>query len=944
MRYAAHKSWLVFWSLFIAMTVCSRSFADEVAEQLDFFEKRIRPVLIEHCYECHATDSKKIRGGFVLDSREGIRRGGESGPSVVPGALDESLLLDAIRYESFEMPPSGKLSDRVIADFEQWIRLGATDPREANAPPPSEPSIDIAKGKQFWSFRPLRESAPPEVEDSDWPESNVDRYLLSKLESVGVSPVNDADRPTLLRRAYYALVGLPPTPEQQQRFLESSAPTPIAFAEVVDQLLESKHFGERWGRHWLDVVRFAESSGGGRTLLFPDAWRYRDYVIDSFNVDTPFDEFIREQIAGDLLESNDWQTRRRQLTATAFLLLGPTNYELQDKEILEMDIVDEQIDTIGKAFMGMTVGCARCHDHKFDPIPITDYYAMAGILKNTKSVIHSNVSTWNTVNLPLPLQRESEVARHEAKLSALDEKLTVARKQLKKYGDGDKSLDVALLAGVVVDDVEATKVGKWKESTSIPRFVGAGYIHDGGDRTDERSVTFEVPLPGPGEYEVFIAYTAGKNRSPRVPIEISHAEGNTAKYVDQTKTLDRDDSFASLGVYRFEEAATVSVVNKGAAKGVVIADAVQLVSKGESRLRDDKELGQIASARSKLQARVKTLEGKIKSLKESGPKRPTAMAATDEEKAADIHLAIRGVVHNKGPVVKRGVLQIALNQEFPELGEDASGRVELADWLVDRSNPLTARVIVNRVWYWLFGEGLVRTVDNFGAMGEQPSHPELLDHLAVEFINDGWSVKRLIRRLMLSHVYRLSSVDSDKAISVDVDNRLLWRMNRRRMDAESIRDTLLHVSGELDDHLGGANIKPDTKIEYDYVFDSTRRSVYLPVFRNTLPPIFATFDFADPNIQGGKRTTSTIAPQALLLMNHPFVIEQSRRAAKKMLDDQAIETAGRIDHCYRQVLAREPSEAERQLAVSFLGEANDEARWALLYQTLFQSLDFRYIQ
>ena len=732
MRRAAHQSWIAFWSLFIATAWCSCSFANEPSAQLDFFEKQIRPVLVEHCYECHATDAKKIRGGLLLDSREGIRRGGESGPSVVPGKLDESLLLDAIRYESFEMPPSGKLPDQVIADFEEWIRLGATDPRESDAPPPSVASIDIEKGKEFWSFRPLRESAPPEVEDRSWPESNVDRYLLSELESVGLKPVPDADRPILLRRAYYALVGLPPTPEQQQRFLTNPGPTPIAFAEVVDQLLESKHFGERWGRRWLDVVRFAESSGGGRTLLFPEAWRYRDYVIDSFNADTSFDEFVREQIAGDLLESDDWKTRRRQLTATAFLLLGPTNYELQDKEILEMDIVDEQIDTIGKAFMGMTVGCARCHDHKFDPIPITDYYAMAGILKNTKSVIHSNVSTWNMVNLPLPFSVEGELRRHESKIAALNKKLADAKRQLKKLGDA-KSVDMSSLAGVVVDDVDATKVGKWKESTSNAPFVGAGYIHDQGERADERSVSFDVAVPNPGEYEVFVAYSAGNNRSPRVPIEVTYGSRTTIRYVDQMKKPKGDAPFKSLGIFQLEDSAKIVVANKEAANGVVIVDAVQLVPKGESRFRtihedDDEQL----AVKAKLQAEIESLEREIAGRKKAGPKRPKAMAAVDEEEVADIHLAIRGVVHNKGPVVKRGVLQVALNHEFPELSESESGRVQLADWLVDRSNPLTARVIVNRVWYWLFGEGLVRTVDNFGAMGEEPSHPELLDHLALD--------------------------------------------------------------------------------------------------------------------------------------------------------------------------------------------------------------------
>ena len=909
-------------------------------EDLDFFEKKIRPVLVEHCYQCHSAEAKKVRGGLLLDSRDAIRKGGESGPGIVPNDPVESLVLDAIRYESFEMPPSGKLPDHVIGDFEKWIAAGAADPRERETPTTEPVGIDIGAGKEFWCFRPLAFSSPPAVTDRDWPESDIDAFLLSRIEEAGLHPVDDADRATLIRRATLALIGLPPRPEEIQRFENDPTPTSVAFAKLVDRLLESKHFGERWGRHWLDVVRFAESSGGGRTLLFPDAWRYRDYVIDAFNDDMPYDQFLREQVAGDLLPHDDWQSRRRQLTATAFLLLGPTNYELQDKDVLELDIVDEQIDTLGKAFLGMTIGCARCHDHKFDPIPMRDYYAMAGIFKSTRSVIHSNVSAWNKVNLPVGDELEAKLSAHEKKLAELNKRLKRAQGKAKSDATPG-SFELDSLPGVVVDDSAAVRTGEWKHSTSVKGYVGAGYIHEDGRRNEPHSVRFEAKLDR-GEYEVRVAYTAGSNRSKRVVVKVEHADGETQRRVNQ-RQKPKLGAFVSLGRFSFDDRGVVTVTNVDAADGVVIADAVQFLRPGEVQAEAPKTDTDSDGKEEARLALVKKLEAEIKKLNALGLKRPVTMAPVEEPETGDIHLAIRGVAANKGPKIPRGFLQVASAEPFPAIPEKTSGRLQLADWLVDLDNPLTARMMVNRVWYWLFGEGLVRTVDNFGSTGEQPSHPELLDYLAGEFIRDGWSVKRLVRRIMLSHVYRLSSDRDVKLEAIDPDNRLLAKMNRRRLDAESIRDSLLQIAGTLDLKIGGPNIKNGTKIEYDYVFDSNRRSVYLPVFRNTLPQLFAAFDFADPNIQGGKRTTSTIAPQALLLMNSPSVVEQTRRAAERLLADIESDTTSRVEYTYRQVLGRQPNERELKIANQFIGDSGSNVdRWSLLYQTLFQSLDFRY--
>ena len=682
-------------------------------------------------------------------------------------------------------------------------------------------------------------------------------------------------------------------------------------------------------------------------------------MIDSFNDDLPYDQFIKQQIAGDLLQHADQQERRRNLIATAFLLLGPTNYELQDKDILEMDIVDEQLDTIGKAFMGMTIGCARCHDHKFDPIPTRDYYAMAGILKSTKAVIHSNVSTWNKVNLPLPADEEAAIKDHEQRIAEAKQKLAAAKKALNQLTGANKankqSIDAATLPGIVVDDTAGETVGAWMESTSIGGFVGKHYIHDQTEGKGNKRVIYRAKLTAAGEYEVRISHTPGTNRSTRVPIHVHHADGESVVTVNQRKPAPIDRMFTSLGVYEFDPAddPRVIVSNAGTEDGVVIADAVVFIARDATPPKSTKKVPAKPLDRvdqqqlAKWQDLVKEAQAELNQLEKSRPKRPVAMATADEAQPGDIHLAIRGVAHNQGPLIPRGVLQVASTDPFPSLPNDCSGRLELANWIASEQHPLTARVMANRVWYWLTGRGLVPTVDNFGSTGEPPTHPQLLDHLASSLVDQGWSIKKLVRQILLSRVYRLSTHVDAANQQRDPDNRLLWRMNRKRLRAEDIRDTLLFVAGSLDLKQGGPTIKAGTSIEYGYKFDSSRRSVYLPVFRNTLPEMFEVFDFADPNIQQGRRTTSTIASQALLMMNHPFVIEQAKAAAAAMPPDVQFDTAAGVQHAYYQVLGRPPGPEENSIAIEFVASLSDEskrpARWAMLYQTLFECMDFRYL-
>lgn len=793
---------MVVVALLVTLSVFSAGQVDR--ERTKFFEKKVRPLLVARCYECHSPDAKKVGGRLLLSSREGWEQGGERGLAIVAGEPERSLVIRAVRYEDkdLRMPPSGKLNAAEIATLVAWVKMGAPDPRSENAVARERRSIAVDRGRDFWAFEPPRRPAVPAVDDTSWPRTEIDRFLLARLESNGLKPVADADRRTVFRRAYFDLIGMPPRPDEVKAFVRD--PAPDAFSKVVDRLLGSPHFGERWGRHWLDVARFAESSGGGRSLVFKNAWRYRDYVIDSFNNDKPFDRFVTEQIAGDLLPSANTEQRDEQVIATAYLVLGSINYELQDKELLRLEVVDEQIDTLGRTFLGLGLGCARCHDHKFDPIPTTDYYALAGILRSTRAVMHDDsVSTVVEQLLTTSSEHRSALDRHASAREKLNE-------------------------------------------------------------------------------------------------EIQQAE-------NKVKELE-------------EEA------------GRAVSDTV-------------------ASARS----RVESLEGKLKALEKTAPApAPTAMSVMDEENPEDSHVYIRGEARNLGPRVPRGFLTVLSRDGLgarPRIAPGTSGRLELASWLTSPSNPLTARVLVNRIWHHLVGAGLVRTTDDFGTMGERPSHPQLLDYLAIRFVEDGWSVKRAIRQILLSRVYQLSTRGH---VASDPENRLVYRANRKRLEAECLRDSMLAISGQLDLTAGGLTIRKLTQYDVRYTFNTRRRSVYVPVFRNSLLELFRAFDFANPNLAVGQRNVSTLPTQALYFMNSPFVLQQSRHAAERFLAGARQDALGRIDQAYGLVLGRPPTKAERAMSLAYIRsfglETKDSANtdggleaWASLFHALFASLDFRYV-
>ncbi len=789
-------------------TVAAADAAAITPEQEKYFEAKIRPVLTTQCGKCHSSTAEKLRGGLRLDSRETLRLGGDSGPAIVPGNPEESLLLKAIRYrdKDLRMPPKAKLPDAVVADFETWIKMGAPDPRTGPSAVAARPSIDLAKGREFWSFRSPKKSVPPAVKQTDWPRGEIDRFLLAALESRGLEPVADAVRSRLLRRVTFDLIGLPPEPEELDAFLADNAPG--AFARVVDRLLASPRFGERWGRHWLDVARFAESSGK-TNFTYPQAWRYRDWAIASFSTDKPYDQFVREQIAGDLLPAVEDRKRADQIIATGFLAMGSKAHDAENRGQFILDVVDEQIEATTRAFLGLTVACARCHDHKMDPIPQRDYYALSGIFRSTQTCSGTLAGVFPNFNAS-PLVELPSGAGVPAAVPAL--------------GAGQRATMEDRLAALV------------RERDSIP----------------------------PGE-------------------------------------MNRD------------------------------------------RLR-------------RANSMLSTLRYRLLIDQPGGTPRAFAMGVRERDEAVDSPLYARGELEQPGEVVPRGLVRVICADPHEPIAT-GSGRRELADWLASPANPLSARVIVNRVWLHLFGRGLVPTPDNFGAAGQRPSHPELLDTLAVDFMADGWSIKRLIRQIVLSRAYGLDSSHNPHNFESDPDNAFVWRMSKRRLDAEALRDALLFVSGRLANGpaVGSAVARTGEGLAFFLRINGLdasdpHRSVYLPVVRDTLLESLALFDFADPSLVTGERATTTGPSQALYFMNGAVVSRQADALAERVCSFDR-DDARRVDRAYRLVLARPPSASERDRALAFLrdfairagGADPRRAAWSALCQALFASAEFRYL-
>lgn len=798
----------------------------------EFFEKKIRPILVRHCYECHSGDPKKAKAHLVLDTRDGLRKGGESGPVIVPGHPDDSPLIEAIRYEGLEMPPKEKLSDELIEDLVQWVEMGAPDPRSGKAAL-AKGKIDLAEARKYWAFQKPRVVPPPALSDTAWPKTAIDRYVATRREREHLRPAADADRVSLIRRVTFDLTGLPPTLEEIDAFVADTSAG--AFATIVDRLLASERFGERWGRHWLDVVRYGESTGKERNIPYRYAWRYRNYVIDCFNADKPYDRFIVEQLAGDLLHTRNPAERDQLLIATGFLAIGTKGVNTKDREQFHYDVVDDQIDVTGRAFLAMTVACARCHDHKYDPIPTSDYYAMAGIFRSTDT--------------PAGVRSGKKSASDKALLSL--------------------------------------------SSSGFPATKDADKAH---------------------EYESHAA-------------EIEKLESQIA---DLRKTQKKAKQQARKKA-------------KGKSK----------TPTADRPLADQK----------KFREELKKLEDRLDEL-EALPTPPGSYAMGVREGSPENSPVLnRGELKDKGAAVPRGVLSV-IKTPAGNVNPKHSGRLELAHWIASQDNPLTARVMVNRVWQHLFGQALVPSSDNFGALGDDPTHPELLDFLAHEFMTTNkWSVKALIRSIVLSRVYQMSSDHNPENFAVDPSNRYRWRMEPRRLDAEEIRDAMLAASGELDLTrpegspmlaLGNAQVRGGKGLQ-EVKRPTNVRSIYLPELRGNVPEMLQVFDVADPSLIIGKRDVTTVATQALFLMNNGFVMKQSEQFAKRVLGKQGLNPGTRIELAYRLALGRLPTDREKSDVIKYLTdyrkalEAGEHkgspqlAAWASFCQTLFASGEFRYV-
>ncbi len=858
-------------------------------QQTEFFEKKIRPVLADKCYSCHSEKAEKIKGGLVLDTREGIRRGGDSGAAIVPGNVKDSILIQAIRYadKDFAMPPEkkgGKLPDAVIKDFEEWVKMGAPDPRDGAAVVVKK--FDAESAKQWWAYQVPKQGAAPQPKDAAWPRNDIDRFLLSAMDAKGIKPVADADPATLLRRVYFDLTGLPPAPKEVGEFLKewqaAGANTQALLAKWVDRLLASAQYGERWGRHWLDVARFAESSGKEQNVTFPHAWRYRDYVIAAFNEDKPYDQFVREQIAGDLLPSKDDKQKSAQLVATGFLAIGPKGLNEQNGKQFFLDLADEQIDTVSQAFMGMTIACARCHDHKFDPISQRDYYGMAGIFLSTETRYGTTTGIQN---------------RHASELLEIPHGSSISTRTLSAEERAKKQQHLDNL--------------RKEQREFIQNIIKS--------RMDGK--------PDPNEQGL-------KQLKPLLIIgQIGDIEGELRSFDENGKP-----KALAMGVQDLP-------ADKGKAMGRGLGEFL--------RRGPQFRLGR---------------PGEFSSVSDSA-------------------LYSRGESDKPTGQVPRGFPATLTTGTAPTIPRTESGRRELADWVVSPGNPLTARVMVNRVWHWLHGAGIVESTDNFGMSGKKPGNQALLDFLAVKFQTPkaqggyGWSVKALLRDLTLSRAYALSSEYQPGNFAADPENTLLWRASKKRLDAECIRDAMLMASGQLqiapptgsfiarsgDANIGGPRFL--NMSEQQLAESGTTelvRSVYLPIARDVPPDALSVFDFSDPNLVTGDREKTNVPSQALFVLNSEFTAKAAQKLAERVMESYPGSGATanfdqRIAYAFWLTLGRPPSPAERTAAWNFFqkfpsnwskgdtrkpgikGVDEVKAAWTSFCRALFGASDFRYL-
>jgi hypothetical protein len=887
---------------------------------VEFFEKKIRPVLADHCYKCHSMDAEKVKGGLLLDTRDGLLKGGDTGPAIVSGDPEKSLLIKAIRYtdEDLVMPPrknGGRLSDGQIADLEAWVKMGAPDPRTSptavvQGPPLSDPD----KVRHHWAFQPIRHPDPPPVKNARWVQNPIDAFVLAKLEEKRMTPSRQADKRTLIRRAAYDLTGLPPSPQEVEDFLADQSPE--AFARVVDRLLGSPRYGERWGRHWLDIARYADTKGYvfEEERRYAYAYTYRDYVIRAFNEDLPFNRFILEQLAADQLELGE---DKRPLAALGFLTLGRRFLNNQ------ADIIDDRIDVMSRGLLGLTVTCARCHDHKYDPIPTKDYYSLYGVFASCNEP--ADKPLLGTASLPRQYdeyQVERKKRADELKNfrdTKENEAVTKVRQQTGDYlltafeGSrlNDKSRTEALARerkldpGVVQRWI--SRLDEWKDQQHpifAPWFAFAAlpeaeFAAQAKALAANLIANHDAPkLPNPLVIQAFA------DHPPSSMKEVAERYGQLFADVDKRWQEVRDEHEKNSNSGETASMPTaLPDANQEALREVLYADTSPAnLTAGEIRRLFDVPTAQ----------KLRALQRKLEELDATHPGAPPkAMVLADNSSPYNPHVFVRGNPNNPGPEVPRQFLAVVAGEGRKPF-QKGSGRLELAQAIASPDNPLTARVIVNRVWLYHVGAGLVRTPSDFGLRSDPPTHPLLLDYLAAYFMDEGWSLKKLHRLILLSNTYQQSSELEGRYAQIDPDNRLLWKMNRQRLDFEEMRDSLLALGGKLDLTEGGHAV--------DIVGESfsARRTIYGFVERQNLPNMFRTFDFASPDTTSPQRFATTVPQQALFLLNSPFVVQQARTLAGRTEINSCPQPEERIRRLYEIAYQRPPEPDELRLALRYV--------------------------
>ena len=919
--------------------------------QLDFFEKKIRPVLVESCYECHSASAKKLKGGLYLDTADGLLKGGDSGPGIIPGNPAKSLLITTIRHEDKDpdmaMPPKkDKLTAAVIADFEQWVKMGAPDPRTEKSLAKSA-TWDAAKAKDHWAFKKITSPAVPKIADAKhFIQNPIDSFVLAKLAEKKLPASAKADKHTLIRRVTYDLIGLPPTAEETEAYLADNSPN--AFEKIVDRLLASPRYGERWGRHWLDIARYADTSGdrqggGKRQPLYPHAWTFRDYVIDAFNKDLPYDQFIVEQIAADRLPES--KTEPSKLAALGFLTVG--------KRFMgnENDVIDDRIDVVTKGVMGLTGACARCHDHKFDPIPTKDYYSLYGVFTSSQDLVEGAPMNDPKKNSHYKdFQAEVKKVEKEVEEYTKTEAARLLSGMLEKSGDymliaheskttndskkkggnfrlaaRDKGLK-AELAAIWLDRVKNIEAGKTNDPVFGP-WVKFSALS--AEKFAESAPALAKEIAASTEVTPAIA----KPFATKVPASLKDV---AAIYTEAFDTLHKQlklDEFVGYkggGKGRFDIAKTQTKL----ADADMEALRQHIYASDSPILPAEQDMARALG--NQFTTQQYAIRNKIVNLELTHPGAPVrAMSVTDRDKPRDAAVLVRGEPQNRGAIVPRQFFALLTTGERKPF-TDGSGRLEMAKLVASRENPLTARVIANRVWQWHFGQAIVRTVSDFGTRSEPPTHPELLDWLATSLMDNGWSLKKLNKLIVMSATYQQDSRATPEGMKSDPTNQWLWRANVQRLDFEQVRDSLLTFGTNLDLTMGGQPFPLAATYggkgryaaaDLDSMKGSTnRRTVYAFIDRSALPEMFNTFDFANPDMSTGERIMTTVPQQALFMMNSPFLIEQVKNILARPDIAAATSDAEKVRLIFRTLFQRAPRPEELKLAEQFLTTESPEPK------------------